>query len=470
MNSITPVQDDGNNGEWDRFHRLLVERSGIKEVARPHMARWVTRWMRQEGENSAAKTHDFFDSLATTEMPDWQYRQAALAVELWCSQIKSPSWGASFDWEDLTDKLETLENDHPSRLRDTIPVLHQRLSVAELRRRDRTPVAGEDQRVNDILEKARRATRLKDHAPTTESAYLSCIKKFTYFRIRRRQETVENISADAVDEYLEYVALERLLSASAQRQALSAIVFLARSVYRISEDLKLNFTVREGKRRPPVVFSRPEVKQVIAALKDPWRLISEIAYGTGMRQIEVLRLRIKDIDIGRGIIYVHDPKGGRHRTAPLPLALEKRLETHLSREKEKHERRSAAGRGEVHLRTAYRRKHPNKAFQWAWHWVFPADRMCAHPRTKHVARFHLHEKTLQNHFGNALKSCPIYKNASFHTLRHSFATHLLEQGVDIRTVQELMGHADVSTTMIYLHVMKRPGAGAPSPLDYAGDD
>jgi len=174
--------------------------------------------------------------------------------------------------------------------------------------------------------------------------------------------------------------------------------------------------------------------------------------------------------LGRGIVYAHDGKGGKHRTLTLPRKIERRVRERLQAGEAIHPSRLEAGTGEVHRRTTYRRKHPGKAFEWAWKWVFPADRLCAHPRTKHVARYHIHQKTLQRRIREAIRESGIPKNASFHTLRHSFATHLLEQGVDIRTVQDLMGHADVSTTMIYLHVMKRPGAGAPSPLDYDGND
>tara|TARA_R110002096_G_scaffold253095_1_gene445989 strand:- start:1444 stop:2856 length:1413 start_codon:yes stop_codon:yes gene_type:complete len=470
MNGASQVQEDAGNGDWDRFYRLLVDHRKIKEVARPHMARWVSRWITQDGHLSEENTREFFDSLFEKQIVDWQCRQAAFAIELWCRHIKTPSWSDQFDWESLTDKMETLENDHPSRLHDTIPVQHFRLPSEELRRRDRAPVEGEDELVRGIIENSRRAIRAKSLAAATERTYLAWIKKFTYFRIRRRREPVNQLNAESVDDYLEYIALERLSAASTQRQALNAVIFLAKRVYGHVEPLKLKFVVREGRRRPPTVFSRTEVREVIALLADPWRLMAELAYGTGMRQIEVLRLRIKDIDIGRGIIYVHEAKGGKHRTVPLPLALEERLQAHLSSEKKKHDRRSEKGRGEVHVRTSYRRKCPNKPFQWSWQWVFPADKLCTHPRTNHVARFHLHEKSLQRRFGKSLSETTITKDAGFHVLRHSFATHLLEQGVDIRTVQELMGHSDVSTTMIYLHVMKRPGAGAPSPLDYAGDD
>lgn len=440
-------------------------------MARPHVARWVSRWLERGGAISEDATLAFFEGLCQSQLLEWQFRQAVFAVELWCRNIDTPAWAADFDWENLADRAETLEDDHPSRLRDAVSVRHPQLADEELLRRDRTPVDGEKQAVEDILEQARRAIRSCGHAAATERTYLSWIRKYSFFRMRRLREDVTTFNRESVEAYLEYLALERNCAPATQRQALNSLIFLARHVYKIGDQIELKFTIgKGGRRRPPTVFARAEVKKIIKALEDPWKLISELAYGTGMRQIEVLRLRVKDIDLSRGIIYVHDGKGGKHRTVPLPLKLETRLQKHLEAGERIHRKRFDAGKGEAHIPTSYRRKHPTKAFLWAWHWVFPADRLCSHPRTKHVARYHLHEKSLQRRFSLAMRECQIQKNGSFHTLRHSFATHLLEQGVDIRTVQDLMGHADVSTTMIYLHVMKRPGAGAPSPLDFDGDD
>lgn len=183
--------------------------------------------------------------------------------------------------------------------------------------------------------------------------------------------------------------------------------------------------------------------------------------------MEALRLRVKDLDFGQGTIHIHDGKGGKHRVVPLPRALEARLEAHLRQADEKHRRDLAIGLGETHLPASLQRKYPNAATEWAWQYVFSAATICAHPRTGHVARHHLHEHSLQRQFREAARKSRIAKRVSCHTLRHSFATHLLESGIDIRAVQDLLGHGNVSTTMRYLHVMKRPGAGAPSPLDLA---
>jgi integron integrase len=190
-------------------------------------------------------------------------------------------------------------------------------------------------------------------------------------------------------------------------------------------------------------------------------------YGSGLRVIECMRLRVKDLDFDQGTITIHDGKGGGHRVVPLPVALETRLRRHLETAQGQHLRDLAAGAGEVHMPESLARKYPNAPREWCWQYVFAAATLCPHPRTGKFARHHLHEASMQRQFKHAVGKAAIPKPATSHCLRHSFATHLLQSGTDIRTVQDLMGHASVETTMIYLHVMQRPGAGGPSPLDIA---
>ncbi|MBP7950360.1 MAG: integron integrase [Verrucomicrobiales bacterium] len=250
-----------------------------------------------------------------------------------------------------------------------------------------------------------------------------------------------------------------------QKQALNAMVFLTKSVFGIGEFTLDPITPARGQRRPPVVMTREEGRSVFARLEDPWKLIAQVMYGSGLRLMVAMRLRVKDLDFGQGTIAIHDGKGGKHRVVTLPNALEPRLTRHLARLRENHLQGLAAGAGDCHMPESLLRKWPNASREWGWHWLFPAATLCPHPRTGKFARNHLHDDSMARQIRDAVRKAGIPKRVTSHTLRHSFATHLLESETDIRTVQNLLGHADVSTTMIYLHVMKRPDAGAPSPLD-----
>ena len=269
----------------------------------------------------------------------------------------------------------------------------------------------------------------------------------------------------AITAYLDFLALERNVAPATQKQALNAMAFLMKNVLGIEEFTLDHITPARGQRRPPVVMTREEVRSVFARLEDPWKLIAQVMYGSGLRLMEAMRLRVKDLDFGQGTITIHDGKNGKHRVVTLPVALEERLNQHLSRLREKHLQDLVVGAGDVHMPESLLRKWPNATREWCWQYLSPSATLCPHPRTGRIARHHLHESSMQRQFKDAVRKAAIPKRATCHTLRHSFATHLLESGTDIRTVQRLMGHASVETTMIYLHVMKRPGAGGPSPLD-----
>jgi integron integrase len=319
--------------------------------------------------------------------------------------------------------------------------------------------------LDSIINALRRAIRLKNMAMATEETYVYWNRRFIRFCFLKLGQSPQEVGPPAITFYLDFLALERNLSPATQKQALNAMAFLMKSVFGIEEFTLDHITPARGQRRPPVVMTRQEVRSVIAHLEDPWKLAAQLMYGSGLRLMETLRLRVKDLDFGQGIITIHDGKGGKHRIVPLPKALEKRLTDHLAKVQEKHLQDLTVGAGDVHMPEALLRKWPNATREWPWQYLFPSATHCPHPRTGRVARHHLHEVSLQRQFKNAVRKAAIPKRATCHTMRHSFATHLLESGTDIRTVQSLLGHASVETTMIYLHVMKRPGAGAPSPLD-----
>jgi integron integrase len=296
----------------------------------------------------------------------------------------------------------------------------------------------------------------------TEQAYVDWIRRYILFHRKRHPN---EMGEKEITEFLTYLAVEKTVSASTQNQAFSALLFLYQQVL----DRKLDFidSVQRVKRPPkiPVVFTPAEARAVLAKLRGDYRLMAELLYGSGLRLMECLRLRVKDIDFGYGHITVRDGKGLRERVTVLPERLRRPLQLHLERVREGYQHELAYGGGRVYLPFALERKYRNASRSWAWQYVFPADKPSIDPRSREKRRHHVAEKNLQNAMKVAIKRAGVNKAGSCHTLRHSFATHLLENGQDIRTVQELLGHKDVSTTMIYTHVLNRPGLAVRSPLD-----
>jgi len=298
----------------------------------------------------------------------------------------------------------------------------------------------------------------------TEELYLHWIRRFILFHRKRHPD---EMGEEEIAAFLSHLAIDGHVAASTQNQAFSALLFLYQQVL----DRKLDYLagVERVKRPPklPVVLTRKEAQLVIAHLPADYRLMAELLYGSGLRLLECLRLRVKDIDFGYEQITVRDGKGMRERITLLPARLKGPLREHLQRVKEIHRRDLGHGAGAVYLPFALKRKYPRAARDWRWQWVFPAAKRSVDPRSGEVRRHHMHEKNLQNAVKQAIYATGVPKAASCHTFRHSFATHLLEAGYDIRTVQELLGHRDVSTTMIYTHVLNKPGLNVRSPLDAA---
>jgi integron integrase len=273
------------------------------------------------------------------------------------------------------------------------------------------------------------------------------------------------MGAPEIAAFLSWLATTRRVSASTQNQALSALLFLYRHVLRIDTGPIEQVPRARLPHRVPVVLSREEVDQVFTHLQGTMWIVVALLYGAGLRLQECLELRVKDLDFDRHEIVVRRGKGQKDRRTMLPLGVEGRLREHLREVKRQHERDLTAGVGRVVMPSALDRKYPNAATDWAWQFVFPAARICRDPRFGPPSRFHLHESVVQKEVAAAVRRAGLTKRVSPHAFRHSFATHLLESGQDIRTVQELLGHFDVSTTMGYLHVLNRGGLGVRSPFD-----
>ena len=265
--------------------------------------------------------------------------------------------------------------------------------------------------------------------------------------------------------YLSHLAIDRNVSASTQNVALAALLFLYRDVIRIDFNRIEDIERARLPTRLPVVFTRDEVKAILKQLSSVDHIVASLMYGTGLRLMECLRLRIKDIDFSYNQIFIRSGKGEKDRVTMLPISLKEPLRKHMLTVKLIHQTDLKQGLGEVHLPYALARKYSGAARQWGWQYLFPAREITKDPRTNKLRRHHIHESKVQRAVKNAIRTARIVKRGSCHTLRHSFATHLLEDGYDIRTVQELLGHKDVRTTMIYTQVLNRGGRGVKSPLD-----
>ena len=325
-----------------------------------------------------------------------------------------------------------------------------------------TPVTETGAKAPKLLARMREALHARHYSRRTEETYCQWVRRFIFFHNVRHPAEMAEVEINA---FLTHLAVKARVSASTQNQALSALLFLYRHV--IGREVgDLGEVIRARKpTRLPVVMTREVVKAVLANMTgDKW-LMASIMYGAGLRLMECLRLRVHDIDFSRNEILVRDGKGAKDRITMLPKSLKAPLQDHLKKVKAIHEEDLAENWGRVQLPDAVDRKYPNAPKDWRWQWVFPQENRWVNPQTKEQGRHHMDESLVQKAVRDAVVKAGLTKRATCHTFRHSFATHLLEGGYDIRTIQELLGHSDVKTTMIYTHVLNRGPAGVRSPVD-----
>jgi len=415
------------------FQQYLLARKLVPEKNVPYYARWVSRYLvfsnPLENMNRAEMLQRFLDDLQSRQpMENWQVQQAREAVQLYTTHFPGG----------ITSDVKTAGGNISADRFD--PDL--------------------------VMAKMREAIRIKHYSYSTERSYLDWVKRFFEYRGNVKGGASGQTPGTAdIRDFLSHLAVSRQVSASTQNQAFNALLFLFKSVLNI-EIGDLNSTVR-AKRGPklPVVLTVEEVRQTFSFMEGTSLLMAQLIYGAGLRLMELFRLRVKDVDFGAGLLLVRAAKGDKDRSTILPASIREVLRQHLEEVRALHERDVAAGFGEVYLPDALARKYPRAAKEWKWQYVFPSAKLSVDPRSGKVRRHHLSEKSIQNNIAAAVRKAGIAKHATVHTLRHSFATHLLMNGVNIREIQELLGHKNVETTMIYTHVMRDMANAPTSPLD-----
>jgi len=388
-------------------------------------------------------------------LKEWQFRQIADAVRLLFTELIQPEWSESYDWFQWRAFARELEPDHPSLMRDADPKTLVAPSSNQHILRFRENYAETHLAFVKTI-------RVRQMAVRTEKTYEQWIARFLRFC---KWQEIGRLNIENIRSFLEYLAVSRKVSSSTQKVALNALIFLFREVMGQDVDNILTFTRASSRQRIPTVLSVREIKCLLEEMNGRSKLMASLMYGTGMRVMECTRLRVQDIDFDYQQITVREAKGKKQRVVPLPEKLIALLNDHLACIKTVHDDDLSAGFGEVLLPVALARKMGGAAKSFSWQYVFAASRLAFDYRTGKTRRHHIHESGLQKAIRNAAKKSGFTKRVTSHTLRHSFATHLLESGKDIRLIQELLGHADVATTMIYTHVIKKGGLAVVSPFD-----
>jgi integron integrase len=468
MSTPPPRGSDARRRLWDPFVRAL-RRRGIREpFARWYVLRaeqFLRARPREEPRNyAAADLAGYLEEAGRrADLRDWQYAQIVDALEVLLREVLQLPWTDAFDWAYWRASARELTPDHATLARESAPPAPTPGDGSyDGPARFAEPGPQHAAALRAVVGEIRR----RAYSIRTEQTYVQWIQRFAAFHGGRDPRT---LGAAEVRTFLEHLAVHGRVVAGTQNQALSALVFLYREVLRRPLDLDA-FVRAKRPRSLPVVLTRSEARALLDKLDGTHRLMASLLYGTGMRLMEVIRLRIKDIDFGYRQIVVRNAKGAKDRVVPLPNAAIEPLQTHLSRVRALHEQDLRNGFGSVYMPDALAKKYPQAAREWIWQYAFPSGRISVDPRSRIARRHHLHENSLQKGVKAAAAKARIPKKTSCHTLRHSFATHLLEEGYDIRTVQELLGHADVSTTMIYTHVLNRGGRAVLSPLDFSRRD
>jgi integron integrase len=445
-NDSSYVKANGRNNPkfWNDF-KAMVEAKGVP----PNRLRWYEGWATQFArsargvplrERTKEHVQSFLVDLAKNpSLQNWQLKQAEESLRILCLDLLHLNWADP--WPDFSVPPADSPEEKPN-----IPSLSP-----DSPRKEAPWAIG-----------LRQVVRLRHYSRRTEEAYRQWVERFLAYN---RAEDPSLLAEEEIRSFLTYLADRKQVTASTQKQALNALVFLFEQVLKSPLGDFSDFVRAKKPKKLPVVLSREEVRKLLSETDRSVSLVAGLLYGSGLRLLECLRLRVKDVDFALGQVVVRNGKGQKDRIALLPERYRSSLQAHLERVHELHGRDLGKGLGEVWLPPALARKYPKAAREWLWQYVFPAGKVSVDPESNKVRRHHIHPTVIQKEIREAARRAGLTKPVSPHTLRHSFATHLLESGSDIRTVQELLGHSDVSTTMIYTHVLNKPGLAVKSPVD-----
>jgi len=466
------MSNEAESRFWDKYIDKTI-RYGVK----PKVARWYVKRCEEyirhyRGLKLARHTVSEMDAYLNMnsrkdELEDWQFTQLVDALRILFVDCVKVSWAQEYNWADWSDLSADLPDSHATFARDITPdELLDELGFKMQGNAKDTLLQKVCLKYPDIIKSFLTKIRIKHYSIRTEKAYLQWLVRFIAFH---DMSDPADLNESAVVSYLEHLVVNRNVSASTQGQALNALVFYYKVVVG-RESLELGDIKKSAKpKRLPTVLTKHEVKNLLNNIDGcSQRLMIKLLYGCGLRVMECVRLRVLDVDFGYQQILIRNAKGKKDRVVPLPEKMVALLEAQIEKVKLLHEEDCAEGFGEVYLPDALNRKYPHAARELIWQYVFPATKISKDPRSKKLRRHHINERSLQKRVRAASQKAGIHKKVNCHALRHSFATHLLESGYDIRTVQDLLGHADVSTTMIYTHVLNTPGVTVRSPLDMLG--
>jgi len=455
---------------WDNF---ISKTTGynIKHAAAKWYVKHAEAYIKTDkskrlADHSAADVEAYLKSKGRNlRLEEWQFVQIITALRILFVELVKSDWVKDFPWDEWISQATSLSDDHTTLARDyqseKTMYLAKSLEIKSNKNEGlfKQVYALYPQHIESLV----KHIRLKNYSVRTEQSYVDWVLRYIRFH---SMKDPASLSEDDISQFLEFLVIKRRVASSTQSQALNGLIFFYKTVLGIKLSNNIKFTRSKKPKKLPVVLSKNEIVKLLGHINHPTQqLMANILYGCGMRLMECVRLRILDVDFDYQQILVRDGKGKKDRVVPMPEKIMEGLKGQIEKVNVLHREDLSEGFGSVYIPDALARKYPNAEKELRWQYVFPSTKISTDPRSGKVRRHHIHENGLQKYIKRAAEETGILKKVNCHALRHSFATHLLENGYDIRTVQELLGHADVSTTMIYTHVLNKPGVTVTSPLD-----